>query len=171
MTIARMTLGEWVLRLLIAVTPALAALCTIGAGEGPPVYLVVLLLLLGAGFAAFPESAVGLVVIVLVLAWWGLGLRDGLDPWALPAAALLLTGHVAALLVSYGPGELELDPNVVRLWAGRGLLVFLVSPVFYAVAVWLRDAPEPPGMWATGLTVAFVATMAASFLMTRTRGT
>ena len=111
MTIARMTLGEWVLRLLIAVTPALAALCTIGAGEGPPVYLVVLLLLLGAGFAAFPESAVGLVVIVLVLAWWGLGLRDGLDPWALPAAALLLAGHVAALLVSYGPGELELDPT------------------------------------------------------------
>ena len=73
--------------------------------------------------------------------------------------------------MSYGPGELELDPRVVRLWVGRGLLVFLVSPVFYAVGVWLRDAPEPPGMWATGLTVAFVATMAASFLMSRTRGT
>jgi hypothetical protein len=39
------------------------------------------------------------------------------------------------------------------------------------VGVLLRDAPEPAGMWATGLTVAFVATMAASFLMSRTRGT
>ena len=171
MTIARMSLGEWVLRLLIAVTPALAALCTIGAGEGPPVWFVALLLLLGIGFAVFPESAVGVVVIVLVLAWWGLGLRDGLDPWALPAAALLLTGHVSALLVSYGPGELELDPRVVRLWVGRGLLVFLASPVFYAVGVWLRDAPEPPGMWVTGLTAAFAATMVVSFLMSRTRGT
>jgi hypothetical protein len=171
MTIARISLGEWVLRALIAVTPALAAVCTVGAGEGPPTWFVAVLLLLGIGFAAFPESAVGLVAIVLVLAWWGLGLRDGLDPWSLLAAALLLTGHLAALLVSYGPGELEVDPRVVRLWVGRGLLVVLAAPVFYVVGVVLRYAPEPPGMWVTGLTVAFAATMTAAVLMSRTRGT
>jgi len=171
MTSATMTWGQWALRTLVATMPALAVLCTIGAGEAAPVWFVVLVLALGVGFAAFPESAVGVVVMVLVLAWWGLGLRDGLDPWALPAAAALLVAHVSALIAAYGPPGLGLDPAVVRLWVRRGLAVSVVTPALYGVAAWLRDAPEPPGMWVIGLVAAFVATMATSFVFARTRGT
>ncbi|MGI8645491.1 MAG: hypothetical protein ACR2JD_04120 [Nocardioides sp.] len=171
MTLAAMTPGQWALRLLVAPMPALAVLCTIGAGEAAPVWFVALVLALGVGFAVFPESAVGVVVTVLVLAWWGVGLRDGLDPWALAAAAALLIAHVAALIAAYGPKHMGLDPAVVRLWVLRGLAVVLVTPALYAVATWLRDAPEPPGMWVIGLLAAFAATMATSFVFARTRGT
>jgi hypothetical protein len=163
-------LGGWVLRALVAVLPPLAALATIGAGEAPPVWFVAVILLLSVAFAAYPESAVGVVVLTLVVAWWGIGLRDGLHAWALAAAAALLVTHLAAVLVSYGPAELPVEPGLVTLWARRAALVFLASPALLAAGLWLRDQPDPPGMWVWGLAAAFSATMVASVVYSRTRG-
>jgi hypothetical protein len=167
---ASMGVAGWVLRVLVAVLPPLATVATIGAGEAPPVWFVALVLILSVGFATFPESAVGVVVLILVVAWWGIGLRDGLHPWALAAAAALLVTHVAAVLVSYGPPDLPVDPDLVALWARRAALVFLASPLLLAAALWLRDQPDPPGMWVWGLAAAFTATMVASLVLSRTRG-
>ena len=155
--------GQGGVRLLVAVMPVLALLCTVGAGEAPPVWFVSLVALLSIGFAAFPESAVGVAVLILVLAWWGLGLRDGLDPWAVPAAAAILVAHLAAVVASYGPRQLRVDPDVAWLWVRRGLAVFAVSPALLVVSLWLRGTPEPPGIWVLGLGAAFLATTAASF--------
>ena len=130
-----------------------------------PVSVFVLLALLGVGWAAFPESAAGAVVLILVISWWGVGLRDGLDPWALPAAAALLAAHVAAVLVSYGPVELPVDGATTRLWARRAALVFLVVPLTYGLAVWVRDEPAPGGMWVAGLAAAFAALLLASLTL------
>lgn len=167
--IARMSAGQWVLRVVIATMPASAVLMTIGAGEAPPVWFVALVLLLGVGSAVFPESAAGLVVLVLVLAWWGLGLRDGLHPWSLPAAAAVLVAHLAGLVAAYGPAELPLDPAVLALWARRGATVFLVAPALYVLASVFRDSPAPPGIWVLGLAAALLATMTASVAFSRTR--
>lgn len=154
--------GAWICRALVAALPALAAACTTGAGETAPVWFFVVLGLLGAGWAVFPESAAGAVVLTLVISWWGIGLRDGLDPWALPAAAALLTAHVAAVLLSYGPVELPVDGATARLWVRRAAMVFLVAPLTYGLAVWVRDEPAPGGIWAAGLAAAFAALLAAS---------
>lgn len=159
--------GQWLVRALVAVMPVLAVLCTIGAGEAPPVWFVGLVAVLAIGFAAFPESAVGVAVLVLVLAWWGLGLRDGLDAWAVPAAAAILVAHLAALVVSYGPARLRVDGDAAWLWVRRALAVFVVSPALLVVALWLRDSPAPAGIWVLGLGAAFLATTAASFAYLR----
>jgi hypothetical protein len=165
-----MGVGGWVLRALVALMPPLAALATLGAGEAPPAWFVAVVLLLSVAFATFPESAVGVVVLFLVVAWWGIGLRDGLHPWALAAAAALLVAHVAALLVSYGPPDLPVEPALLALWARRAALVFLSSPALLAAALWLRDQPEPAGMWVWGLAAAIAAIMAAALAYSRTRG-
>ncbi len=104
-------------------------------------------------------------MLILVISWWGVGLRDGIDPWALPAAAALLAAHVAAVLVSYGPAELPVDGATARLWARRAALVFLVVPLTYGLAVWVRDEPAPGGMWTAGLAAAFAALLLASLTL------
>lgn len=165
----RPTPGQWVLRGLIATMPVLAVLCTIGAGQAPAVWFVALVAGLGLGFAAYPESAVGIAVLVLVVAWWGVGLRDGLDPWALPAAAAILTAHLAAVVSAYGPPQLPVDPPVGWLWVRRGSAVFVAAPVLLLLATWLRDSPEPAGIWVLGLAAAFLAITAGSVTFVRGR--
>jgi len=165
----RLTAGQWLLRALVAAMPVLAVLCTIGAGGAAPVWFVVLVAVLGLGWAAYPESAAGVAVLVLVLAWWGIGLRDGLDPWAVPATAAILTAHLAAVVSAYGPAQLPVDPPVARLWVRRGLAVFVPAPLLLLVATWLRGSPEPDGIWVLGLAGAFLAIVAASATFSRGR--
>ena len=162
--------STWVLRALVALSPLAALLCTAGAGEGAPGWLVVLVLVLGLGWAAFPESVAGAVVVAAVIVWWGIGLREGLDVWALPAAAALLAAHVAAVLLSYGPPQLQLDGPTFWLWVRRGALGYLAAPLAFGLAVWVRDEPAPAAMWAVGLAAALAAMLAASVVLARRDG-
>ena len=157
--------GQWTLRALVALMPLAAVLCTLGAGEGPAAWFVVLVLVLGVGWACFPESAAGATVLVLVLAWWGIGLRDGLDLWALPASLALPTAHVAATVASYGPVSMPVDPGLALLWLRRGLLVLVAAPATYALALVVRDAPPVAGVWLAGAAAVAAAGTAASVLL------
>jgi len=158
----RLTAGQAVLRALVLLGPTLALLTTGLAGVLPAGWLVALVLVLSVAFAAMPESPFGTAALLVVVAWWGLAFRDGLHPQAVLAAAFLLVAHVAAVLASYGPGELPLDRDLARLWARRGLVVLASSPALWAVAVGLRGQPEPAGIWVAGLAAAFSATLVAS---------
>lgn len=157
--------GQRVVRLLVAVLPVLAVVCTVGAGEAPAAWFVALVGLLSLGWATFPESAAGATVLVLVLAWWGIGLRDGLDPWALVAAAALLAAHVAATLASYGPATMPVDAALARLWVRRATLVYLAAPATFLLAGSVRDVAPPAGVWAAGLAAVAVAGTTAAVLL------
>jgi phosphatidylglycerophosphate synthase len=100
--------------------------------------------------------------MLLVLAWWGISVDGGVPLAAVLAAGGLLTAHVAALVASYGPGDLPVDGDVARTWLGRALLVFLIAPVVWLLATVLRDQPEPPGIWLAGLVAAIAAALVAS---------
>ncbi|ANH37768.1 hypothetical protein I601_1329 [Nocardioides dokdonensis FR1436] len=165
--VGRLSAGQWVVRALVAVLPTAAGLCTLGAGEAPSAWFVALVLVLGVGWAVFPESAAGATVLVLVIAWWGIGLRDGLDPWALPAALALLTAHVAATIAAYGPAGMPVDPALARLWARRAGLVYLAAPLTFALAVAVRDVAPPAGIWVAGLAAVLGASTVASVLLTQ----
>jgi hypothetical protein len=154
--------GQRVLRLLVLLGPLVALYSTALVGPRPAGWLVALAVVLSVGFAAMPDSPFGTVAMLLVLAWWGVSLRDGLHPEALVAAAALLTSHVAALVSSYGPGVLPVDRVVARTWAVRAVLVFVPAPVVWALAAALRDQPEPPGIWLAGLLAALAAAVVGS---------
>jgi hypothetical protein len=158
----RLGAGQLVLRVFVLLGPLVALLATGLVGVVPAGWLIALVAALAVAFAAMPDSPFGTAVIVVVLAWWGISLRDGLHPEALVAAVGLVTAHVAAVLASYGPGSMPLDRAVVRLWAVRGAAVLLASPAVWAVATVLRDQPEAPGIWVAGLAAAFVATLVAA---------
>ena len=136
----RLTPGQAVLRVLILLGPLLALLASGIAGERPPGWLVALVLALALGFAAMPDSPLGTAAMLVVVAWSGLTFRDGLPPEAVLAASGLLVAHVAAVLASYGPGDLPLDRHLARLWAVRGLAVLARA-----------DLPLEPRSWPNGL--------------------
>ncbi|MCW2794131.1 MAG: hypothetical protein JWO76_3229 [Nocardioides sp.] len=154
--------GQLVLRLLVLLGPLVALLATGLVGVVPAGWLVALVAVLSVAFAAMPDSPFGTAVMLVVLAWWGISLRDGLHPEAVLAAAGLVTAHVAAVLASYGPGSMPLDRGVVRLWAARGAAVLLAAPTVWVVAALLRDQPEAPGIWVAGLAAACAATLVAA---------
>ncbi|MBB6629067.1 hypothetical protein H5V45_17200 [Nocardioides sp. KIGAM211] len=154
--------GQWWLRAVIALGPPAALLCTSFVGAVPAWWLVILVVALSLVFAAVPEGPVGTVAFVVVIAWWGVSLRDGLHPQAIAAACALVAAHVAAVLASYGPALLQPDRPTVLLWVRRGCLVALVAPLVWALAALVRDQPEPPGIWVAGLVGALGAAVAAS---------
>jgi hypothetical protein len=167
----RFGVGQLVLRVLVLGGPLVALLSTGLVGVVPAGWLIALVAALAVAFAAMPDSPFGTAVMAVVLAWWGISLRDGLHPQAILAAAGLVTAHVAAVLASYGPATMPLDRAVTRLWVVRGAAVLLAAPAVWVVAVLLRDQPEPPGIWVAGLAAACVATLVAavSFQLDRQR--
>jgi hypothetical protein len=161
------TPGQWALRVTVVVGLMVALLATGLRGAWPAWWLVILVAGVAVGFSLLPEAPMGTVATGLVLAWWGFAFRDGPHPQALLAAAGLLIAHLAAVLASYGPRDLPLDPATVRLWAVRGALVFLAAPAVFAVATLLRGQPEPVGIWVAGLAAALVTTVTAGVVLTR----
>jgi len=159
--------GQWALRLVAALGPVLALLCTGPAGVWPRPWLVLLVLVLSLFYARVPDSGVGTGALGAVLVWWGLAFRAGLHAWALPSVALLLAAHLAGLLASYGPDRLGVDPATVRRWLWRGTGAWLVAPVVFGAALLVRGRSDTPGVWVVGLSVALVAMVVASLALAR----
>lgn len=162
-----LTVGQAALRATMAGGPVVALLATGAAGAWPAPWLVVTVGVVALGWAAFPESAAGTGAFLLVLAWWGIGLRDGLHPASLGAAAALLVAHLAGLVAALGPGTVGLDRAVLLLWARRGLLVLLAAPPVWALAEAVDGRPEPPGVWVAGLAAVLAAVLVANLRYVR----
>jgi hypothetical protein len=143
------TVGQWVLRAVLLVAPVLAVLVR---GDAPLAWVLVPLAL-SVGWALMPESILGVVVLVVVGGFWA---RDssGVPAEAMAAAAAMLVAHLAALVLGYGPHRLPIRPEVVRLWAVRGALVFPAAVLAWLLARGVRELPDSRTVWVVGLAVA-----------------
>ena len=161
----RWSAGQWALRATMALGPVLALAATGLAGTAPKPLLVVIVAGLGLTYAGLPEGPFGTTAFGVVVVWWGFGLRDGLQPACLLAAALLLAAHVAGILVAYGPDGLPVDRGLLVMWLRRSALALLLAPSLYVVALLLRGH-EAPGVWVAGLAAALVAVLVATVAFT-----
>lgn len=157
----RETRGRLLLRGVILVAPVLALLAARPA-ELPHGWFVVLTCVLSVGFAAMPESGLGALCLGVVVFWWVLAASDGVPAGAIPAALLLLSAHLAAVLLSYGPPSLPVDAALLGRWAVRGVGVGVAAPLVWLVAVLVEGQPEPPGIWVAGLASAVVVCIVAA---------
>ncbi len=160
--IPRWSPTQWLLRVVIVLTPLGAVLAGIPAGATPGAYFLLVLLVLAVLFALFPASTAGVLVLLMPVVWWAAAPDDPLHPMSMVAAAALLACHVAALLASYGPDRLPVDPALVALWLRRAVLVLLPAPVVWAVASVLTGERERPGMWVAGLVAACLGAAVAT---------
>lgn len=98
-----------------------------------------------AAWARTPDHAIGVVPLVLVGGWWA---AHGVVDWrVLVVAVLLLGAHLAATLASYGPARLALDPRLVRLWLGRGLMALVPVPATWLAVRGLDPELAPSWVW------------------------
>ena len=155
------TRGQWLLRVVVLLGP-LVALAARWPSDPPPVWLMLLTLVLSAGWAVAPESVVGGVALALVAFSWVAGTDGDLPSGAVLAAVAMLAAHLAALVASYGPDALPVSANVVRLWLWRGLGVALVAPLVWLAALAVRDVPGSGTVWLLGLAVALSVTVVAA---------
>jgi hypothetical protein len=162
MTVLGWPLSQAVARLLMLLGPICAVVAAAAADIPPPGWVVALVLGLAVAWVFVPESLFGTLCLAAVLGWWGVADLEGLPGEALIAALGLLVAHLAALVVSYGPAEMNVDPATARLWLRRGSLVLTAAPGVWILAVLLRDQPEPPGVWmAAMVAIAFGGVVAA----------
>jgi len=154
--------GQWMLRLVVFLGPVAAVLVRGLAADLPPAWLVLLVVLLSAGWALAPESMVGAAVLLVAGFTWASGLKHGLPASVLLAAAAMLSAHVAAVLVSYGPPRLPVGSSMVRLWWRRAGLLFLAAPLVWLVGravARLPDGTSVAEVWVAGLVVAVSVTV------------
>jgi hypothetical protein len=156
------TRGQWGLRLVVLAGPLVALLARGLATEWPPLWLVLLVGALAAGWAFAPESVIGAVALLVVGFSWATGLEGRLPIAAVLAAAAMLAAHLAALEASYGPDALPVSAPVVRLWVRRGLLVFLAAPAVWALGRGVDELPTSGTVWVVGLVVSLSVTIVAA---------
>ena len=164
LTSGRWTRGQYVVRGLVLVLPQVAIWLTRTSGVSPDPKLVLVVLGLSVYAALAPEAAASVVLLGVVVAWWGLAFRDLTHPAMMLAAAALLGTHVCLTLGAYGPASLPVDRALVLLWLRRALLVYLPVPLLYWVALRIQDEPAPPGMWVIGMLSVLVAAVGATML-------
>jgi hypothetical protein len=156
--------SAWLLRGLVAAGPSAAMALALPAGA-PPGWVWGVLVVCSAWWAARPEGPAGVLCLVGVAGWWAWA-EPGLPLAVVPAAALLLVAHVAALVLGYGPVDLRPGRDVLGLWGRRALLLAGSALPVWAGGTVLLDAGPPPGwVWplagvlvaAGGLLAAYVA--------------
>jgi hypothetical protein len=118
---------------------------------------------LAVGHAVAPDSDMGVLSGLAVVLWWGLSpvTDDGVPVTALPAAAALVTAHVAAVLVDYGPASRTPDARLLRAWVTRGALAAAAALPVWLVAA-LADGHEVVGVWEVGVAALAAAALVAA---------
>lgn len=147
-----------VLRSLIPVFSVTALL--VALPEWPNTWLLGFLVLCSLRWALRPEDVAGVIVLVLVVAWWGIHGADG--PRLFAVAGCLLGAHVVAILSGFGPARLAIGRRVVMLWLRRAAIAVVPVPVAYVAVHALEAEAAPPWLWTASVGTVAVLTLVAT---------
>lgn len=132
-------------------------------GAAPPLLLVLGILALGGIAVLRPESPAGAVVLLLVLWWWTVADVPTWQVGAAIALPFLVAAHVLLTVASLTPPFVPLDPDVLRLWAGRAGRLTVAGWAVLAVG-WAASG-APVGWTIAGL--ALIASLATALALTQ----
>lgn len=141
---------QWLLRAVVPVATALTVLVHVAAGAALRPTFPTLALALSLLVVLLPDSAAGLVLVVVLAGHWLLAVPQQAGPWLLVAALLLALVHVAATLAAYGPPGLVLDRVLLALWPRRFALVAGTTTATWLLVLPLAGHDLPGGAWVFG---------------------
>ena len=162
-------LVDWLLRGVVGLGPAVAALCAVGAGADFAA-AVAAILVVGLVGGRLPDSPAPTMAVAGAVVLWGVGGASATSVLLLPAAAALVLSHAAACLASYGPPGLPLPRVLLVRWAKRAGLLWLPALVAW-VTVRLADRTgEVAGMWPLAAVLFVVAAIGTAIALRRLAG-
>lgn len=155
----------WVVRAVGFLGLMLGLLAGVPEGYTPPA-AVVAVVAFGGVLAAFrPDDLAFSLTIGVVLVWWVVQLHTQVPVGCLVAAAGLVTAHIAATLLTYGPRFMAIPADLVVVWAVRGFLVWLAAPLVWLVAQVYADHATPTSFWLAGLATALAGALLAALVV------
>jgi hypothetical protein len=155
----------WALRAVVCLGPMLALWSAAPTGFVPSAFVVAVVAVTALLSAARPEHIVGFLAQLVVLVWWALTVGSSMPLGSLVGAAGLLSAHVAAVLLGYGPPEMRVGADLTLLWVGRAALAFLAAPVVWLAARAYAGHATPTSFWLAGLATALVAAIVAAVVV------
>ena len=135
--------GALVLRALVLLLPCAAL--ALALPQRPHLLVVAVVVACAAWWARTPDHTAGVVALATVGGWWTA--HDVLD-WRVPVVgALLVSAHLAATVLSYGPATMPVDPRLATVWLRRGLLTLVPLPITWVALRGLDADLAPPWVW------------------------
>lgn len=161
--------GQLVLRALVVLGVLVSLVASAAAGAHPAGWVPVAVAALAVVTAMRPDSPAGIVTVLGAAYVWA-RVGDPHSPLVLVAAAGLVLTHVCALLTAQGPVLLRPDTAQVRLWAVRGVLLWLAAALVWAFGVLAHALPGGRLVYAVGLVVLVAVAVLATRLINPRRG-
>jgi hypothetical protein len=159
----------WVLRALVAAGLMVALYAAAPEGFVPSPFVTVVVLTAGIGSAMRPEHFVGSAAPAVVLVWWALVVQSAFPNGTLVAAGALVTSHLAAVLLGYGPPTMPVGADLVLLWVPRGAAVWVAALVVWLTARAYGGHATPSEFWLAGLAAAVIGAVVAAVVLPTTR--
>ena len=125
-------------RLVILAAPILGTICTSLAAGRPFLAGSAVIVALAAACVVFPDTHLGLIVILSLAAEWIIRVQDPVSAWAIGVAASIGIFHTALAFAGIAPAGADLKRPIYGLWALRALLA-IAAPVVVWVAVVALD--------------------------------
>lgn len=163
--IRRIPRSVWCLRAVAALGPLVALLSAAPAGFVPSPFVVGLVAFASVAYALHPEHLTGPIVMIVVLTWWAEAVESAMPAGVMVAAAALLAGHIAGILLGYGPARMAVRAELVAPWVVRGALVWLAAPAVWVAARTYRGQASPTSFWLVGLAAALVGAVVAAVVV------
>ena len=118
-TLRRLSMHQWLLRVLVVVGPSLKLGATMAArGAFQPIALLVIGTT-AVGCALAPDSHLGLLVVLLASLNWLQTVNDETTPWLLLAAGGLLVLHTSMAAATIAPPAASWPRDLVHRWVRR----------------------------------------------------
>ena len=155
------------LRTGVVVGAMTAVVAAQAAGARPNAWEQVLVLALAVLTALRPESVAGVGLLCAAAYTWSLA-PETLSPLVLLAAAGMVLAHVSALVAAQGPARMRVDPDQVRTWGRRALLLLTAALVVWVLGAAMADLPQRRLVYALGLTT-LIALAVATTVRLRSR--
>ena len=160
---------SWQRWILIAVSVVAATAATtftaLAAGNQTGV-IIVIVVGLALGAAAFPDSHAALAVELIVVWHWVASADDPTTAWVVPMSWSLLVFHTVIALMALTPITATVDRTVLVRWAGRTAAVAVAVAVMWILVV-VMDERRAAG--STALTAVGLVTFIVLVLITRSR--
>ena len=127
------------LRFVIGITPLIALGCTLLAADQALPFLKFVIIASALMCAVYPDSHLGLFVVVLIGVEWLVTVDDPTTPWSIAVAASMALFHTSMAAAGVVPSSACWSTPMRRRWLRRSVVLMLPAPVMWLVVVAFDD--------------------------------